>query len=509
MMKKHFYYVMALLCLIGISVSCKKDKGPDGGSEKPLSFTTETTEISHDKVSFSIVPSENDRAYVYFLKNASEIESVAGDEKKEQEMLYAYLDGIAAEGDLSDIMVKGEVKGSFDGLKPVTEYALCIVGTAPDGKATTPFHVLKFKTLEKEALTFSTEITEVTSETVSFRITPSNNEDTYLTFVMTSSEADKIIGNGDGSELIASYMEKVEALVSAAGIEFSEVLLKGVCEDKVDDLAEDTDYYLLTFGISADKTVTTALVKEKFRTKVFEITDDCTFDISVENIKADVADIVIVPSDNNTRYYVNVLTKEKMSQMTPEEIADYFIELENTEFNIDWATSPFIYTGKQTLNTYDDLKLEKFEPATEYVVVVFGVNASGIRTTEVALSDVFTTVDDSANELVIECLVHDIEGRGAVVEYIPTNNTATYVCSVVNKSELEGLTDEEYIQKYIEDWKDYIDDMLVSGHEVYDYRIMNTLYFDTEYVSFAFGYENGQVTTGLFKVEFRTLPYEG
>ena len=113
-------------------------------------------------------------------------------------------------------------------------------------------------------------------------------------------------------------------------------------------------------------------------------------------------DVKINPSNRTTRWYANILPTAYLSTGTKEEWADAFIEMESEYDDIDWTVvGKGLHVGTTILNTYVDMFADAL-PETEYVVLAFGIDKEGVRTTEVSVSDPVMTPSITADALSIK-----------------------------------------------------------------------------------------------------------
>ena len=120
--------------------------------------------------------------------------------------------------------------------------------------------------------------------------------------------------------------------------------------------------------------------------------------------------------------------------------------------------------------------------------------------------------------------VTNITSTGATVSVTPSDNNSPYYFDVIEKEILDAYGSEaQFVADYVEDIKSYLDelnaiygnvfslaDFVSLGKDYYTYGTEPALDPDTEYYAFAFGMtENGEITSGLSKVEFKTLSTGG
>ena len=119
--------------------------------------------------------------------------------------------------------------------------------------------------------------------------------------------------------------------------------------------------------------------------------------------------------------------------------------------------------------------------------------------------------------------ITDITATGATVSVIPSDDNSTYYFDVIEKGILDEYKREaQFVEDYVADIKAYIEefntcgynlsfaDFVSSGEDSYTYGTDPALNPNTEYYAFAFGLsESGNITSGLTKVEFKTLSADG
>ena len=119
--------------------------------------------------------------------------------------------------------------------------------------------------------------------------------------------------------------------------------------------------------------------------------------------------------------------------------------------------------------------------------------------------------------------VTNITSTGATVSVTPSDNNSPYYFDVIEKEILDAYASEtQFIEDYVADIKAYIEEYNANGYNLsfanfvslgkdsYTYGTESALDPDTEYYAFAFGItENGEITSGLNKVEFKTLSSGG
>lgn len=227
-----------------------------------------------------------------------------------------------------------------------------------------------------------------------------------------------------------------------------------------------------------------------------------TFTLRLDGTTPTSTDLTVTPSDASATYYYDLLGKEAYDHLTSEGAQVYFDgelklreEAYKDELTRDEILAKMLSTGEAMFS------FTKLVASTDYYAVAFGVNSEGKVTTEVAWNG-FTTpaVNPSHNGLTIT--VSNIANDGADYEVTPTNDD-TYVCDIWPKSLVDELGDGETMRYFIEYNSFYIPMMTVSGKTKVENENVNQP--GREYYVIAFGYEDGEPTTQLFKKEFKTI----
>jgi uncharacterized lipoprotein NlpE involved in copper resistance len=119
-------------------------------------------------------------------------------------------------------------------------------------------------TPKPEELTFNAEVLDITKTTATYSVTPSKLEAEYLVFVYDARVVEQCETD---AEIITKLYDEVDAYAEANDTTFEAYLAdkvkKGVVENGViSNLSQNTNYYLLIFGVdSANEFTTTSGVR--------------------------------------------------------------------------------------------------------------------------------------------------------------------------------------------------------------------------------------------------------
>lgn len=100
------------------------------------------------------------------------------------------------------------------------------------------------------ALTFEVELGEITYSSVDYKVTPSNLEAEYLCILYDAETVEEFTQD---KYLVATLLQELEAEARAEGLTLVEFLPdytdKGVVEGSFENLAPESDYYVVVFGV--------------------------------------------------------------------------------------------------------------------------------------------------------------------------------------------------------------------------------------------------------------------
>lgn len=418
---------------------------------------------------------------------------------------------------------EGEQTFSREGLEPGTEYYAYVFGLDKSGKPTTGIVKTLFATQDLLDANFNLAVEQLTAKTGIVKASPDNTELRYYLGFTTKEAYQNSFGSNDKLLQDNALAQVINNMIM--GSTFEQVTHQGAASLSMTGLVPGTDYYAIAFGVEAKGTnsayAITELKKTEFFTPGFEVTDDCTFGIEVKNISSMLMDVTVTPSDNTTRYYATIKPTEETAGKTPEQVADEEIVFQDGFF-IDWATTPQVFTGTQTLNSRTDLGVTNIKPETDYTVYVFGVDTKGFRTTNVSTAQATTTAVQPSEMTVSfkdintgsETDPQDWFKTNYFVEFtpVPSSDNEYYYVALAKQSDYEWSTafgsEEDFINEVISTAGDAIMLNCFMGTpenplKAYaDYK-GNDLEPGTDYYIIAFGYM-GEATTPLFKEAVKT-----
>lgn len=493
-----------------------------------------TTEITVKSASLTFTPAEGLGVFTVGVVKKSDYEAFGSDDafcadQKKKFEADAESWGMSLKEYLEFALYSGsEVEGShkvkYGDLEAGTAYVAYAYGVnTADGMASTTVETLEFSTEALADVDFNLAIDNLTAKSGVVNANPTDATMAYYIGYVTADAYNNDFGGNDQT-LLDNAIGTINTNLAMGG-QFDAIAKTGASRSAMSGLTPNTAYYAIAFGIRQQEgnTVynTTALQKVAFTTPGFDVTDNCTFAVTAENVQAMLFDVKVVPSNADTRYYVAIKADSETVGKTAEQVADEQIVFEDG-FSIDWAASKQIHTGEQTLNSRTDIGSTNLKPETDYTIYVFGMDTRGYRTTAVATAKVRTSATAKSDMTIAfedvtagdEADSQDFFKRNYYVNFtpVPSKSDEYYFVSLVSADDYEWETafgsDDEFMSSVIAAAGDNIMLNCFLGKPSaplkgqLDYK-GNELKAGTKYYIIAFGYQ-GKATTPLFKQEVTT-----
>ena len=396
----------------------------------------------------------------------------------------------------------------YSGLAVNTDYVFIVYGME-EGTAVrkTPMCFYEFKTgfSTESALSFTGIATDVTENYAEITVTPSNNSEYwYLNWVSEIELKSTTI-----AEVMQNSINTAKSYLSRYTVD--DLLCHGPETQQATDLMPGTEYTVIAWGMDPEKFVATTEPKEvfKFKTKEFEIVDDCTFNIEVLEIEDMDVRVKVTPSNLSTRYYVAFVEASRMAGYSDEQAAQRIINMEASRIeqhyydveNLSWANLPGLEAGVRDIWGRRN-EGWTFQPNHDYNIYVFGIDNFGIRSTVVARKDV-TTAEPGTSNNHFSVTFDKASWQGVDFTVTPEIQDEYWMPFFIEKAELahyrnaDGSLQEKEVMHEIEEY--YEDEILY-----HTYKGTRTLHEhvvpDTQYTLLVFGY-SGSNTTQMYEFD--------
>ncbi len=375
---------------------------------------------------------------------------------------------------------------------------------------------------QPEGLTFEVELGEVTYSSVDYTVTPSDLEAEYLCILYDAETVEEFTQD---KYLVATLLQELEAEARTEGMTLVEFLAdytdKGVLESSYTNLAPESDYYLIVFGVDPANNyeACSEVSKTKFTTAAAP-TLDVTFTIET-TVDGNTAEYVVTPSDNEAIWYFYTIPTDSYEyyqspdayNMSEEQFLLYCLEMQidgyrGAGYDDNTILNALFHKGTLTLQAKD------LSANTDYTNMVAGfiIDETGVITLATGVTtSTYTTGDAKAADLTFEISVTDVDIDRAAIKITPSDETAPF-CWMVG--EWDGVKTAEEIMNeivamygammnggYVMIYRG-IQDYTGGPGSPYKYKLDAP---DTDYYVIAFGYAGG-ITTEPVMETFHTLP---
>ena len=225
------------------------------------------------------------------------------------------------------------------------------------------------------------------------------------------------------------------------------------------------------------------------------------FTITVNNIKAIMAEVTVVPTDAQITYYTDVINDKDFQTAMKNGFDDYLnwlIDKLMRDENISFSKAVERITSKGK----EDYTLTSLNPNSLYHAVAVGIDSEGHSTTEV-VSKSFTTLDAKKSDNKLSVEISNLTINGGKIS-VKTTNRDSYVLNIIPTTIVEGMTNMEIAQKSIDDniaWGGILE-MIHEGDFSYNEQECKP---NWEYYVVVFGYDEGVITTEPICEKFTTL----
>ena len=360
-----------------------------------------------------------------------------------------------------------------------------------------------------EKLTLDVFVGEATMSTVEYTVTPSDLEAEYLVLACTSAAVDKCDSDAAIIELVYGDMKNYAEANDKTFEEYvAGIVKKGAIEDGLmQNLATDTSYYLLVFGVDAAQNyaTTTDIVKKRFRTQA-AATNNCTFTLKIEPYLTNAA-MDVTPSDYTQTWAIATVEEATYKAYIDEDgeygwtraeffqnyIATAITDLKSEGLSDDQISNKLLHTGAKTLN------VSNLKPSTKYVAFVGGIKIEGENVfVETQVREVYyKSGEAAATDLSFDVEVSNIDFYSADIRITPSDLNANYFYAILPyDGKLKDAKAVDLVANFVSTHIYYWDEGKIAhidpvkgiqdftGENKYELNIANM-----EYYILVFGYE--------------------
>ena len=347
-----------------------------------LSVNITIDELSHDKVTYSVVPNSYSVTYFHSLFTAEEVGTDGG---------KALAESLIAEEKFYQRLSSGPVQNEVV-VEPEKQYYVVVFGY--DGNTSTmTSEVFLSDIITTPAVpgvkpTIDVEVTNLAWNGADIYITP-NGDFKYYYECCTRAKFEERYGSVDG------IYDRVVASWQSEGSSYGEDWLTvmgwytndGYRVADIGALRWSTEYVFFVFGVNADGSLATDVVVKEFTTLTPQQSSN-EFTITINSMTRSSVNFTVTPTTND-QYYVTVEKVGTLSGYGPGEDKSYDDLIDNLLPEYETQLTPRLFTGEQTISNSDLSKT--VNGFSEYQIVVWGFDNG--PTTTVFMSEPFRPAD--------------------------------------------------------------------------------------------------------------------
>ena len=473
-----FLRSIVALMAVALAVACNNDTPQQVDKpnvDEAKAFAFESKSVKHRELSLNIIPEDKEVEYVvlfaekkHFLANGINTREELIEDDLAMLRDYADYYGISVRDFLQGMkwLVKGDKIGyKVTNLYPATEYVVYCYGVNIEGEnyeATTEvcYEVITTTAPELQSIEFDIEA-NVEGNSVDVTIVPNNYDGLYYSYIVPETNAFYLPeGAPFGAEYLAHFrnttIDTFNELINNQGIPANQFCHSGKVTFN-QRLNPDTNYMVICFAVSDEQLpILCSEPNIAYFVTAESKKSDLTIAIEVSDITQYNAMLTVTPSKKGEEYACVFLAA---SQLPP-----YESEYEQMMFIIE-NFDPAIFK-----NAFSE-ELTPLMPATEYVVVAFGVE-NNLPTTDM-FSHRFTSLEAGISNVYIESI--DIVKLFDAQEIIALdssykNKLANCECVAIVEAKTNIPTDKIYMWWY-EEWMrvEYSEEAFLEDLLMYDY----------------------------------------
>lgn len=454
---KKFNWLFMLMAAVAVSfASCEPTPEPQPEDPKPqgLTFEVAVGEVTSSSVAYTVTPSDLEAEYLCVLYDAKTVEEFTRDQFLVESLMMELEAEARATGKslaeyMPTIVDKGAITdGMFSGLAPESKYYIVIFGVdaANNYAANTAVSKTEVTTAAAATLDVTFEIeTKVDGNTAEYIVKPSNNNDVWYFYTLPKATFDAYTDPegsyrmSEQSFLLFCLQMEIDAY-RQAGYNDNQIMdaifHKGTLTLQAQGLNANTEYINMVAGFfvtpEGQVTIATELTTTTYTTGDAKA-KELSFEISVTDIEAMRAAILITPSNNDDTFCWMIGAWDGVK--TAEDIMNEIVAMYGGWMN----NGAMLYKGVQDYtggpNSPYKYKLDAAD--TAYYIVAFGY-AGGV-TTEPVMTTFRTLPAPSAEDTTFTMTGSQITPYGFTVGVTPSESTTYYTFNVMPNSEYEAL----------------------------------------------------------------------
>jgi hypothetical protein len=287
-------------------------------------------------------------------------------------------------------------------------------------------------------LTFEASVGSVTRTSAFINVLPSDLEADYLLVVYGAAAVEQCATD---AEIITKIYGELATYAESTGKSFAEYMSEAVKRGEVKNhevggLVQNTNYYLLVFGVDAEAeyAATTEITMKKFKTEDVQ-QSSCTFSLKY-SVNQTTASISVTPSDDNQKWHLVNVAVPELQKYTSKEgeygwtLEEFFQNHFNTEIetlegegmSYSDISTKLVHTGYRTLNA------SGLQAKSNYSALVAGVSydEQGVALVTNVKEMRYYTGEAAASNLTFDVEVTNVANYSADIRIEPSDKNAEY-----------------------------------------------------------------------------------
>ena len=344
---------------------------------------------------------------------------------------------------------------------------------------------------------FTISIHDITDCSAIYDLDPKDDGMMYIHFLEVKRKLDGERVQSD-EEIFAYDMLYFENMAHAKGITVAEAVegyakkgdLKGL---PLDALVSSTEYLMYAYGVEiqgGEVKRVTEVTRCPFLTFSVE-KNDAVFTLKYK-IDGPVAEMFVDPGDYKGGYYFDYVEGSHSAEDVEYMAGEVWSKIYDMMTHLGYAPEDIVNEG---CSFGKDSYAWELSSDTEYTGFAFAVNEKAQLSSKVSYST-FRTEKVEPSDNVITISIENLTYKGADVRFTTTNDDP-YAALVFRSEDLKGMSESEVLSYCAYD----LQPPTFVGSRVEN---LTALEEQKEYTAVAFGLWGGEVTTGLFRVDFKT-----
>ena len=327
-----------------------------------------------------------------------------------------------------------------------------------------------------------------------------------LAFLMVSCEKDPATTSSN----ITTYVEALEALPEGETLRINYsiakpvegVSLEVVCEAEwisVDVVA--ASFFDITVAMNSTSETRTATLElsygsEKKLLTLSQKVWEAPISVKVEDVEATAVIFSVATLDENTTWIGQIVDKVWFDDMSEDDIFNedmrYYIAMaEEQGVSLEEYLSSVLSTG-----SHANIRMAGLDPEWEYVVYVYGMNASGEKTTSIYAQAFTTEAPYQGNDVTFDFDIA-VERAIAHIAITPSHEGVAYYNNLITYEDFETLYNKD-----INEAADAVIADMIEDYAAWDYTLAETFEYNTDYLATSYEFE-GMANTKYIAFAFK------